>query len=230
MKWNFPAQKQTKVRLPLTGRLFPQAARLAVWSVVATLGACSAFVKVKEPGFQIQKTGPEYEVRRYGTLLVAETKVQASFDDAGGIAHRLLFGYISGENRSRTKIAMTAPVTSQYGQEASEKIAMTAPVTMEVRDQSFIYQFVMPAEYTLETLPVPNDSRVVLKEIGQRSLAVHRYSGFWSEGSYLQKVNLLRTALERDGLKITGQPVWSRYNPPFTPWFLRKNEIWMPVE
>jgi len=222
------AKQQSGVGARSAPLFLGQAAPLALALSLGALASCSAFANVKEPAFQIQKTAPEYEVRRYGRLLVAETRVQASFEDAGGIAHRLLFGYISGDNRSRTKIAMTAPVTSQAGQ-ASEKIAMTAPVTMEARDQGFFYQFVMPAEYTLATLPAPTNPAVTLKEVEERSIAVHRYSGFWSEDSYLQRVKLLQVALQRDGLKITGQPIWSRYNPPFTPWFLRKNEIWIPV-
>ncbi len=191
------------------------------------LGGCGAFQKVKEPGFQVIRAGGEYELRSYGEILAAETTVKAGFDDASGIAFRRLFGYISGKNRTRAKIAMTAPVTSE---KKSVKIPMTAPVTMSGAKDAFVYQFIMPADYTMETLPAPLDPNVRLRKIEQRVVAVHRYSGTWSEENYRERLKKLREALKRDGIAVIGEPTWSRFNPPITPWFMRRNEIWLPVE
>jgi effector-binding domain-containing protein len=88
----------------------------------------------------------------------------------------------------------------------------------------------MPASYTLETLPVPDDPKIILRQVPARRMAAVRYSGFWSEKIYRQNRSELETWIREQGLTITGDPVWARYNPPFTPWFLRRNEILIPVK
>jgi hypothetical protein len=185
----------------------------------------------EEPKYTVESKTDVYEVRRYAPMLVAETTVQAEFDDAGNEAFRILAGFIFGKNRSQEKIAMTAPVKSQPNAQAdrSEKIAMTAPVTSESTADGFTYQFMMPSKYTRETLPVPEDDRVEIKEIPERTFAVLRYSGTWSQARYNEHRDKLLAALQQDGVRVTGEPIWSRYDAPFKPWFLRRNEIWVPV-
>lgn len=185
----------------------------------------------EEPKYTVESKTDVYEVRRYAPMLVAETTVQAEFDDAGNQAFRILAGFIFGKNRSQEKIAMTAPVKSQSTSRAdrSEKIAMTAPVTSESTANGYTYQFMMPSKYTRETLPVPEDDRVEIKEIPARTFAVLRYSGTWSEARYNEHRDKLLAALQKDGVRVTGEPIWSRYDAPFKPWFLRRNEIWVPV-
>jgi|APFre7841882724_1041349.scaffolds.fasta_scaffold16438_2 hypothetical protein len=179
---------------------------------------------IEEPKYSVLKAFDDFEIRRYEPTIVAQTVVQGSMEDAGNEAFRLLAGYIFGKNRGEKKIAMTAPVS-----QTPAKIAMTAPVAQTATDGGLVVRFTMPAEWTLETLPEPLDSRVQLAALPGRTVAVIRYSGFWSESRYTEHLEKLKAALAREGLRWEGEPVWARYNPPITPWFLRRNEIWLDV-
>lgn len=196
---------------------------LALLVIIAIPGDSMA---VEEPSFEVVKKTDVYEIRAYKPTLVAETKVEAGFEEAGNRAFRVLADYIFGNNKSQSKIEMTTPVA----QVKSEKIAMTAPVGMKKEDGGYLVQFTMPAKFTLKTLPQPNDPRVNIREISARKVAVLRYSGTWSESSYKEKLSQLRNALAHDGLKTRGEPVFARFNPPFwPPWFMRRNEIWIEL-
>ncbi len=177
---------------------------------------------IEEPAYTVISKTSKYEVRKYGPLIVAQTTVTTDFENAGNQAFRILAAYIFGANHSKTKIAMTAPVNQ-------EKIKMTAPVTQSQEQSGFLVQFTMPKDYTLETLPTPNDSRVVLKEMPAKKVAVFLYSGSWSEARYQAKLNEFKEALKNDSVPTTGEPVLARFNSPFQLWFLRRNEIWIEI-
>ena len=182
---------------------------------------------IEEPKYTVESKTSEYEIRKYGPILVAETKIDSDFEKAGNQAFRILAGYIFGANKTKTKIAMTAPVNQEA---VSEKIEMTAPVT-QIKDKSgFVVQFTMPQKYTLDTLPVPDDSKVQLRELPGRRVAVYTYSGSWSESRYEEKLLSFKLELKKDNIKTMGEPSLARYNSPFQLWFLRRNEIWLQVE
>lgn len=88
----------------------------------------------------------------------------------------------------------------------------------------------MPSKYTLETLPEPLDSRVVLRESSGALMAALTYSGTWSRERYEEKKVSLEVLIQRKGLQVVGEPIFARYDPPFKPWFLRRNEVLIPVE
>jgi hypothetical protein len=182
---------------------------------------------IEEPQFTIEKKAKDYEIRSYGPTLVAETLVEGSFEEAGNKAFRVLADYIFGNNRSQAQIEMTAPVSQQS---QSEKIAMTAPVSQVSSRNGFLIQFMMPAKFNMETIPQPNDPRVQLREIPPRRVVVYRYTGSWSESRYREKLLRFKELLEKDGLQVQGEPVWARFNSPFSIWFLRRNEIWFEVK
>jgi hypothetical protein len=156
--------------------------------------------------------------------------VQSDFDGAGNEGFRRLLRYISGNNRSGGKIAMTAPVLQTPASEAGQKIAMTAPVTQAADGPDYRVAFVMPAGFTRATLPVPLDPAIEIREIPARLLAVWRYSGRWTESRYREMEQALRSALASRGLRATGTPVFARYDAPFIPWPLRRNEVLIPVD
>ncbi len=188
----------------------------------------SPAVAYEEPVYEILAEADGYEVRRYAPYVVAELVVEGSFEKAGNRAFRPLAAFISGDNTAAAEIAMTAPVTQRGG---GEKIEMTAPVTQSGTDEgAYAIRFVMPARYTLDTVPRPTDARIRLREEPGKVVAVHRYSGTWSEERYRERLARLRDAVARDGLEAAGEPVWSRFDSPFRLWFLRRNEIWLPVE
>jgi effector-binding domain-containing protein len=146
--------------------------------------------------------------------------------DAGNKAFQRLFRYISGENRSQQKVAMTAPVSQQA---AGEKIQMTAPVGQQRGENGWVISFMMPSSYSMDTLPQPNDPAVTLREVPARRMAAVRYSGSWSEEGYLEHKTELELWIGKTGLTIEGDPIWARYNSPFSLWFMRRNEILIPV-
>lgn len=181
---------------------------------------------ISEPKYSIDLKTDTFEVRNYSATVVAETTVDAAFDDAGNKAFRILADYIFGNNTSKVKIDMTAPVTQQT---LSEKIPMTAPVSLSRAPGGYLVQFMMPDNYTLETLPKPNDSRVQLRTAPPRKVAVYSYSGSWSESRYNSKLAEFMLALSKNNIKTKGEPVFARFNSPFTIWFMRRNEIWLEV-
>ena len=117
-----------------------------------------------------------------------------------------------------------------FTQMARAKLAMTAPVVQQQAQGNWAVSFIMPATQSLETLPDPEDLKVVLRQVPARRMAAVRYSGFWDEKGYLRYKNELEAWIQAKGLAIAGDPIWARYNSPFTPWFLRRNEILVPVE
>jgi len=192
--------------------------------LIGIVSGCAT--SVEQAGYRVLSEAGKFELRDYSPQVVAETVVDGSMEDAGNKAFRRLFGYISGKNRSQTRIEMTAPVTQEP---ASEKIAMTAPVGQQRGADGWVVSFAMPAEYSLADLPLPEDPQVVLRQIPAARMAAVRYSGTWSEKRYHRYEGELREWIEKMDYSSLGEPVWARYNPPFTPWFLRRNEILIPV-
>lgn len=182
----------------------------------------------EEPKYIIETKTEHYEIRKYNSMLVAETIVDAEFDEAGNKAFRILADYIFGNNRSKTKIAMTAPVAQQTAS-SSEKIAMTAPVSQIKKEKGFLVQFTMPENFTNETIPEPNDKRVHIREVEAKRFAVFKYSGSWAESRYKLKLSEFENELKTNHVVTVGEPIFARFNSPFQLWFLRRNEIWLEV-
>jgi len=194
-------------------------------ATITMLGAMNAMA-TEEAAYTVVKTEGAFEIRDYAPHIVAETLVEGTLEEAGNTAFNRLFRYISGGNRSREKVAMTAPVAQQP---KGEKIAMTAPVAQQRVREQWAVSFMMPATYTLETLPAPEDTQVTLRQVPARRIAAVRYSGSWSEKGYLRHKSELESWVRGKGLTAAGEPQWARYNSPFTLWFLRRNEILIPV-
>ncbi|MFO7554197.1 MAG: heme-binding protein [Desulfobacterales bacterium] len=181
---------------------------------------------IEEAKYKVVEKDNRFEIRDYAHHILAETIVEGDLEEAGKKAFNWLFRYISGDNRSRKKVAMTAPVSQQP---MGEKIKMTAPVGQRRVQEKWAVSFMMPASYTIKTLPEPEDPNVTLRQVPAQRMAAVRYSGFWSEKRYLRYRSELESWIHERGLTIVGDPIWARYNPPFTPWFLRRNEILIPI-
>ena len=199
---------------------------IGVVILVAALGIIvlgGGTVAYDSPGYAVAETLGDVEIREYEPYVVAETVVDGGLESAGNQGFRVLAKYIFGDNRGSRKIAMTAPVSQEKAD--GMKIAMTAPVTQEKAGDRYTIQFMMPSEYSLEELPEPNDSRITLREIPARRFAAVRYSGTWSKRNYQTNLDLLLGTLREAGYEPSGEPIWARYDAPFKPWFLRRNEI-----
>ena len=179
----------------------------------------------QEQKYSVETKYPEFEVRRYEACVLADVTNDANFQSAGNSAFGSLFGYISGGNQPNTKIAMTSPVL----QEPTSKIAMTSPVLQEPAGGSTIVSFVMPAGSTLDSMPVPTNSGVKLRAIPEELVAVSKFSGRWTEQNYLKQLTALEMQIKAHGLIPNGNPRFARFDPPWTPTFMRRNEIQIPV-
>ena len=199
--------------------------QIVIAVMVIIIGAIDTMA-IEEAKYKVLEKNNRFEIRDYAPHILAETIVEGDLEGAGNKAFNRLFRYISGENRSRTKVEMTAPVSQQS---MGEKIKMTAPVGQRRVQEKWAVSFMMPTSCTIETLPEPEDRNITLRQVPARRMAAVRYSGSWSEVRYLRYKSELELWIKEKGFTIVGDPIWARYNPPFTPWFLRRNEVLIPV-
>jgi effector-binding domain-containing protein len=196
------------------------------WVTITTLLLAGNAMAVEEAKYNVLREEDGFELREYEPHILAETTVDGEFEDAGNEAFGRLFKYISGNNKQQQKVAMTSPV----GQEpSSQKIAMTSPVGQQKQDGKWVVSFMMPASFALETTPEPMDPSVSIREVPARLFAAVRFSGFWSEKNYRYNLAKLQDWIANNRLTPIGEPIWARYNSPFMPWFLRRNEILVPI-
>jgi hypothetical protein len=178
----------------------------------------------EEPEYQVVRELEGIELRQYAGYTVAQVIVAGPASEAGNQAFPILAGYIFGKNKGERKFAMTAPVTQVA---VPVKLEMSAPVTQSATPGGFLVQFVLPKGITAANAPEPLDERVQVRDMLPSRLAVIRYSGLWSASNYEQHLAKLQSALLAAHLKWEGEAVYSRYNAPYTPWFMRRNEIWL---
>lgn len=183
---------------------------------------------VEEPVYKVLEKKNGYEVRAYEPYVVATVEVDGNQNQALNKGFTLLADYIFGNNTSKQKLAMTTPVKEA----ASEKIAMTAPVLEQAGNNTVPHEisFVMPVNSTLETLPKPNNPAVKLRQIPSRKVAVLKYTWITPESRVESKKKQLQELLKKDGVITLGTPEAAFYNPPFSPPFMRRNEILIPIE
>ncbi len=181
---------------------------------------------IEEPDYEVIRKFDNVELRQYAPYVVAEVVLDTPAKDAGNQAFPILAGYIFGKNKGEKKFAMTAPVTQTA---APARMDMTAPVTQAAVAGGTLVQFVLPKWVTLATAPEPIDPRVQLRLVPAATWAVIRYSGTWSQANYLEHLGELKSTVEAAGVATQGEPVLARYDPPFTPWFMRRNEIWLAL-
>lgn len=176
----------------------------------------------EEAEYRVLRQDNAIEIREYVPSIVAEVIIEGDFRSAGNRAFRPLFRYIDGHNTARREIAMTAPVTQQ---KRGTKIAMTAPVSQAKVADGWAVSFMMPASLDMETVPEPRDPAVAIRQLPAHRAVAIRYTGGWSEQRYLEHLQRLQGWVAHAGLETVGEPVWARYNAPYVPWWLRRNEI-----
>ena len=178
------------------------------------------------PKYSVSRKQNEIEIRQYPGYIQAEVTVEEkNYKSAIEKGFNLLAGYIFGNNISRQKIEMTTPVQASQ----SEKIAMTTPVTV-TGASNFSVAFIMPAEYTLETLPQPKDTRVHFMHIPARSMAAIRFSGYFQQEAIEKNKQRLGHWLDEQGFETEGDFIVAGYNPPWVPGFLARNEVLIQIK
>ena len=168
---------------------------------------------VAQAKYEVIREIGKVEIRRYPLLVIARV------DGYGDGGFNLLFSFITGNNKQKSNVAMTAPVVS-------EEIAMTAPVLAEAGSIAFV----MPEGFTLVRTPKPLDNRVKILEVPERVVAALRFSGRWSNSLFKKKSKELLEELKKANISTVGNFFSMRYNGPFTPWFMRRNEVAVPIE
>ena len=195
---------------------------LAAWAHAEEPAPMPAFTVIAEYGAA--------EIRAYAPMIVAEVTVEApSLAEAANAGFRPLANYIFGGNAPGQKIAMTSPVTAAP---KGQKIAMTAPVTAAGAGDAGSYdvRFIMPPEWTMETLPAPANADIRLVPVPGRTVAAYRYTGGDTPKKREKAETVLRAFADAGGYTVTGEPEWAGYDAPFVPFFLRRYEIMLAVE
>ena len=203
--------------------------RMAATNIVVAavaLIASAGCAPVSSPRYDLLSEEEGYEIREYGGYIVAETTVPGSYRDAMSAGFRILFDYISGNNASAQKIEMTAPVL----EERPVAIEMTAPVLQETDSERHTVAFIAPEGYTLETIPVPKDPRVRIREVPAHKVAALRFGGWADAQKVRNRIGKLEKMLERDGRTVLSPFRSAQYNPPWTPPPFRRNEILVEIE
>ena len=182
---------------------------------------------VEEPAFRVRLQEGRFEVRDYPALVVAEVAVTGDRRQAAGEGFRILAGYIFGGNARRESIAMTAPVTLVP---VGERTGTAAPRVEARGAGGWVVRFTMPRRYAIDALPPPKDARIRLRVAPQARFAVIRFSGLAEPRDVAARTVELDAWARARHLRRTGVPSLAQYDPPWTLWFLRRNEVMVPVE
>lgn len=203
---------------------------MLLWTLVLLLFS-NITMATEEPKFELLEKDQSFELRMYEPKIHAEVIVTGNMREASSKGFRMIADFIFGNNVAISgqseKISMTAPVLIQP---RPEKISMTAPVVIEQSSAGWRVNFVMPSQYTLATLPKPNNSLVKIKSVPAKKFAVIRFSGLVDEEKMSKKVSDLEQWINSKQLKVIGNAELARYNPPWTLPFLRRNEVLIEVE
>lgn len=198
---------------------------LAITVILAALLWGPIMSNVEQARYDVFETHGAIEIRDYAPMIVAEVSVTGDREKAISDGFRLIADYIFGNNISSQEVAMTAPVIQQ----PSEKIAMTAPVIQQGDEGLWVVRFVMPSAYTMQTLPKPNNSEVILKEIAGKRFVVIRFSGLARDKSLEAHTKELEAFILENNLQTVSEPTYAFFNPPWTVPFLRRNEVMIEI-
>jgi hypothetical protein len=204
----------------ITATIVSAATLLLIWVISGYLPTRN----IAMPAYEVIEKKPEYEIRRYASYIVAETRQLGSSGESLPRGFNELFRYISGNNIARSKISMTAPVLKNK-EVNGQKIPMNAPVLSQGEKDSSIIAFVMPPGSTLEILPQPNSKNVTLRVVPPRMVGAIIFSGYATEEKTRKNAEKLLSALKHDGRYVKALTQIALYNPPWTPPFMRRNEV-----
>ncbi len=203
------------------------AALVGVWMIAGYVPVRG----IETPKYEVVAKHRGYEIRQYAPHIVAEATLKGTYRETQNQGFREVAGYIFGKNKAKLSISMTAPVLHEPAG-TSEQIAMTAPVLHEKGDEPNAYKlaFVMPSSYTLDTLPVPDSPNVVLRQVPAKKYAAVRFRGYAPKKTVARKTQWLLERLKEDGIQAKGVPFVAQYHPPWTPPFMRYNEVLVEVD
>ena len=195
--------------------------------LVAILFVSSASFAAEQPVYKVVQKADSYEVRAYEPFVVVEVVLSGPEDETIERGFSLLAGYVYGQNAADKKFDLTAPVMQTPLLGVSQG---SDPAILSEDRSEWLVQLMLPKAYPLSELPEPLDPRVKLKQLQSRKFAVIRYSGSWLKSNYDEHLDILKQAISQAGLVAQGQPVFARYDPVYTLWHFRTNEMWVKVQ
>lgn len=200
-----------------------------VWLILVWFARWWYANRVERPLNEILLDSDGIQIRRTPASIYATVTVSGWATQAPSRAFGILAGYIFGKNITQSQIAMTAPVVTQP---TTQAIAMTAPVILQSSDNDTSdVSFIMPPQYTMQTLPLPQDDRIRITSVASKVIAVISFDGYVNKPSRVDRYrDQLLTTLEDMKISTIGDIIVAQYNDPWTPWFMRTNEIWIEVE
>lgn len=190
---------------------------------------CSVFGirNTEQPEFEVLQSEGEFEVRKYAPQLIAKTTLEGGLDESSNDGFRVIANYIFGENLSGESVSMTAPVVQVP---PSQQIAMTTPVVQSPSESGWTMYFIMPSKYTIDTIPKPKNDKVIIEELPSETVAINRYSGFFSEKKHQKKSHELLQWINSKGYRVISKPRSARYDPPWTIPFFRRHESQIKIK
>tara|TARA_B110000483_G_C17876765_1_gene420115 strand:- start:33 stop:662 length:630 start_codon:yes stop_codon:yes gene_type:complete len=193
--------------------------------LISAIAVGSIMSRVETPAYEVIKSQGKIEIRQFEPMIIAEVQVQGERTDAISKGFRLLADYIFGNNTARQNIAMTAPVQ----QRESIQIAMSAPIQQQPTKDFWLVSFVMPSEYSMESLPKPKNDRVTLKKVPPQQFIVITFSGTSSDENLREHEEELIEFIKSKNISVTGTPKYAFYNPPWTLPLMRRNEVMIEI-
>ena len=199
--------------------------------IFASVLIANRAMATEQPSYTASQQSGPIEVRQYGAMVAAEVSVAGDRETASSAGFRALAGYIFGGNSGKKSIAMTAPVVQapRQDQAKGQSIAMTAPVMQTGDGKEWTVRFIMPKAMTMQNLPTPNNPQVKLVPLKPASFAAIRFSGSAREADIQRQTKLLQDYMAARSMKAAGPASLARYDPPWTPSMMRRNEIMIPI-
>ena len=189
-----------------------------ILTIIALLFATPAWAGYEQPQFEVVLQKENLAIRDYASVMVVEVQVAASRRDAAGDAFRSLFKYISGNNEDNLEIPMTSPVAQTQ-----------VPKTSNNEDDKWAIRFFLPRKIIDEGAPLPEEDGVNLVNLKAQRYASVSFKGTQNDKKVAKYSAQLREFIVQNGYQVSGQPIYAFYDPPFVPWFLRDNEILLPI-
>ena len=185
--------------------------------IIIMLFSTPAWAEYEQPSYKVILEQDKFSIRDYSEVIVVETKVVASRRDATSEAFRKLFRYISGNNEANLEISMTSPVAQTLTNQDGEI------------GENWAVRFFLPRSLSEENIPKPSETGVAVVKLKSQKYGSVSFKGTQNDKKVSENLAKLEAFIAENDYEVSGPPVYAFYDPPFIPWFLRDNEILLPV-
>ena len=186
---------------------------------IAIISSLPAWAEIEQPNYKVILEKGIFAIRDYTFVMAVETEVFSSRREAAGDAFPRLFRYISGENEDNLEISMTSPVAQTLANQNDDDSA-----------ERWIVRFFIPKNMAEENIPLPSEKGVTVSKLKAQRFASVSFRGSQSDKKIEENKAKLKAFITKNGYEVSGRPIYAFYDPPFIPWFLRDNEILLPVK